>query len=67
MKAIFNSDAAQIEALIDRMNRRTASVAEVTITGSDKKTIVIGTAQDVMFVIGEVAANGEDTLVSASA
>lgn len=64
MKAVFRSDAAHIEALIDRMNRRTNSVAEVTVSGSDKLTTVAGRTQDVMFIIGEVAASGEDTLVS---
>lgn len=66
MKAIFRADAAHIEALIDRMNRRTSSVAEVAVTGSDTLATVTGRAQDVMFIIGEVAEGGEDTLVSVS-
>lgn len=65
MRATFKSDAAQIEAPVDRMNRRTGTLAEVTITGNDKKATVTGRPQDVMFVIGEVAASGEDSLIRA--
>lgn len=64
MKAVFRSDAAQIDALIDRMDRRTGSVSEVKVHGDGKLTTVVGRSQDVMFVIGEVANSGEDTLVS---
>lgn len=67
MKAVFRSDAAHIEALIDRMNRRTNSKAEVTVSGSDTLAAVSGRPQDVMFIIGEVAASGEDSLVSVGA
>lgn len=65
MKAIFKMDAAHMEAMIDRMNRRAGTVAAVTVSGDETITEVKGETQSVMFVIGFVADHGEDCLLSA--
>jgi len=65
MKAVFGNAPEQIEALITSMNQRTQSIADVTVSGESNITTVTGRPQDVMFVIGEVANSGEDSLLFA--
>jgi hypothetical protein len=61
--ARFSLAAPRLRGMVEDMNRRTGGNAEVSISGGNEFAEARGDRQDVMFVIGEVAAQGEDCLV----
>ena len=64
LEAVFKMPGDQIRSIIDAMDRRTGSVTLAEVRPApDGFTVVNGLPQDVMFVIGEIAAQGEATLV----
>lgn len=67
--AIFKADALRIAKMRNAMEKRTGSRCNAIIMGiqlSPGHCRATGPAQDVMFLIGEVASNGEDCLVAVS-
>lgn len=70
MKARFQLDPTHVRVMSERMAMRTGSAPNYSILsessegGGQTQTLVCGDAQDVMFLIGEIAANGEDGLTS---
>lgn len=65
LTAHFSNDVNQVSRLVHSMERRTGSESAVTIEAFGADTIVTGAVQDVMFIIGEIANNGEATLIAA--
>lgn len=64
--ARFSIDPVRIKYMLDVMDQRTGSVTLVKIgesTVHNGASTVSGPAQDIMFLIGEVAANGEAGLI----
>jgi len=62
--AVFHMDAARMRSLIEAMNARTGCDVEVSVRGGSSLAEVSGLRQDVMTVVGEIAAQGEDCLES---
>lgn len=69
IKATFTMPTSRMQAIVQAMEQRTGTDDRVMIEQHDiiqDWCIVVGRASAVMYVIGEVAAHGEDCLKSAS-
>jgi hypothetical protein len=66
LTALFKIEADRLAGMRAAQEQRAVQTLEVTVKSlSDALTEVRGRAQDVMFLIGEVAAQGEDCLLTA--
>lgn len=63
MKALFSLTYDHLHHIIELMVARTSAPAGVTLTARGQVTVIEGEAQNVMLVIGEVAAHGENGLI----
>lgn len=70
MQALFNIESTRVQWMSDQMAVRTGCMPNYVIEpelsegGAKNRTVVRGGAQDVMFLIGEVASHGEAALIS---
>jgi hypothetical protein len=67
LKARFTTHKATIEAIVRQERKKSESPIHLSYWHETAETghmIVMGPAQSVMFLVGAVAANGEDGLVS---
>ena len=65
--ATFSEATYSVEHSITMMDKRTGSATSVSVVRvDDNSCMVVGNAQDVMFIIGEVAAGGSEGLLSVS-
>jgi Trk K+ transport system NAD-binding subunit len=69
LSAVFNTDIKVVQHALSEMDKRTGDTTIVTITDESETSSLVpltratGPAQDIMFLIGEIAAHGENGLI----
>lgn len=67
MRAVFDCPAGVVQTFAEKIEKRSSYELKLDIhyDAADDDTVVSGSKSDVMYLIGEFAANGEDCLKEA--